>query len=414
MSESPGSLQTPKPKTTRMSKKPMYLLLAGVLAMAGVLYYSINISQQAEKDMEEEKKQVTTDGRSLADMDGPGGLAVPDPEESGIATPASAVKTDKAAREGGPLVTVVQTSTKEDEAAAAKRKKQEQTYTVALMSPLVPHRGVGKRGDQQHNQGANTATVDRQEPQTTPMPKYPAHPDSYDPAADVDKEQFFSRSADHGDRGWLSPYTREAGRQFEIKTGAVIPGVMVTGINSDLPGAIVAQVSQNVYDTATGKYVLLPQGAKLYGSYDSRVVYGQSRVLIAWNRVIFPDGTSVTLGAMPGADMSGYAGFEDEVDNHYLRVFGSAVLMSLITGGSSYAVDKMSNNSDEDNTTMQSAMGAAFATQMGQAATKLLEKNLNIKPTLSIRPGYQFNIVVIKDVAFREPYREISMNGRRR
>lgn len=180
---------------------------------------------------------------------------------------------------------------------------------------------------------------------------------------------------------------------------------MVSGINSDLPGHLIAQVSQNVYDTATGKDLLLPQGAKLFGAYDSRVVYGQSRVLIAWNRVIFPDGSSVTLGAMPGTDISGYAGFKDKVDNHYLRIFGSAVLMSLVTGGMSYAVDQASNNdSNSDNTSMQDEMIAALAAQLGQTTLQLLQKNLNIKPTLEIRPGYQSNIIVTKDVIFRTAY----------
>ena len=205
--------------------------------------------------------------------------------------------------------------------------------------------------------------------------------------------------------GWLSRHTREAGSKLEIKTGTVIPGVMVSGINSDLPGVMIAQVSRNVYDMASGKHLIIPQGAKLYGAYDSRVIYGQERVLVAWNRIIFPDGTSVTLGAMPGADMSGYAGFNDQVNNHYVRIFGSAFLMSVISGSTSYAVDSMSNNNTGSNTTtFQDAMAAALAAQMGQVTLRLLEKNLNIAPTLEIRPGYQFNIIATKDLAFKDPY----------
>jgi type IV secretion system protein VirB10 len=141
--------------------------------------------------------------------------------------------------------------------------------------------------------------------------------------------------------------------------------------------------------------------------YDSRVIYGQSRVLIAWNRIIFPDGSAVTLGAMPGADMSGYAGFTDQVNNHYLRIFGSAVLMSLITGGTSYAVDSVSNNSNStaQSTTVQDAMASSLASQLGQTTQMLLQRNLNIKPTLEIRPGYQFNVIVTKDVVFKGAYR---------
>ncbi|HBT96971.1 MAG TPA: hypothetical protein DEB25_04715 [Desulfobulbaceae bacterium] len=235
---------------------------------------------------------------------------------------------------------------------------------------------------------------------------------SYDPAANIDKENFFRRADTAGDTGagWLSRYTREAGRELEIKTGTVIPAVLVTGINSDLPGVMIAQVSQNVFDTASGKYLLIPQGAKLYGMYDSRVVYGQERVLVAWNRVIFPDGSSVTLGSMPGADMSGYAGFHDKVNNHYIRAYSNAFLMSIVTGSAAYMVDYFDNsNSSYDafgnrQPSFGDEIGRAMAQQMSQATIRILEKNLNISPTLEIRPGYQFNVICTKDVAFTEPY----------
>jgi len=179
---------------------------------------------------------------------------------------------------------------------------------------------------------------------------------------------------------------------------------MVTGINSDLPGNIIAQVTQNVWDTATGRQLLIPQGSKLFGVYDSRVVYGQERVLVAWNRLVFPDGSAFTLGAMPGSDMAGSAGYTDEVNNHYLRIFGSSVLMSLISGGTAYTMDTLSGNSTNSTPTMQQEMGSALAAQLGQATTQLLQKNLNIKPTLEIRPGYQFNVIVTKDLVFQKPY----------
>ena len=129
-------------------------------------------------------------------------------------------------------------------------------------------------------------------------------------------------------------------------------------------------------------------------------------MLVAWDRIIFPDGSAVTLGAMPGADMSGYAGFNDEVNNHYLRVFGSAVLMSLISGGNAFAMDSLNvkGNTSSNVPSMQDEMASALSSQLGQTTTKLLEKNLNIKPTLEIRPGYQFNIIVTKDMVMKAPY----------
>ena len=274
---------------------------------------------------------------------------------------------------------------------------------TALSSPLIAKRTEASKADKKaetasRTTGGNSQTAVIQQPVALSATESQVDTN----ASDRDKEQFFNRS---GRDEWLSPHTREPGRPCEIKTGTVIPGIMVSGINSDLPGSLIAQVSQNVYDTATGHHLLIPQGSKLYGTYDSRVVYGQSRVLVAWNRLNFPDGSAITLGAMPGTDISGYAGYEDKVNNHYLRIFGSSLLMSLITGGTSYAMDSTSSSSNDSNrTTVQDSMAAALAAQMGQSTMSLLQKNLNIKPTLEIRPGYQFNVIVTKDVVFQVPY----------
>lgn len=225
-----------------------------------------------------------------------------------------------------------------------------------------------------------------------------------DPArqAAKDREEFLSRS---GRNDWASAHTREAGLPYELRTGTVIPGVMLTGVNSDLPGSLIGQVAQDVLDSATGRFLLIPKGSRLYGVYDSRVAMGQRRVLVAWQRIIFPDGSSMTLDAMPGVSRDGYAGFQDQVDNHYLRIFGNALLMSLITGGMAYTLDTLDNsNSTDDKPTLQNEMGSALASQLGQASLQLLQRNLTLSPTLDIRPGYQFNIILTKDLAFNAPY----------
>jgi type IV secretory pathway VirB10-like protein len=118
---------------------------------------------------------------------------------------------------------------------------------------------------------------------------------------------------------------RDGLSEYHLSAGTVIVGVLLTGINSDLPGQILGQVSQNVYDSATGKHLLIPQGEKVVGEYDSRVVYRQERVLIVWTRIIFPDASSISLEAMPGVDMSGYAGLCDKVNNHYLKLLTGVV-----------------------------------------------------------------------------------------
>jgi type IV secretion system protein VirB10 len=195
--------------------------------------------------------------------------------------------------------------------------------------------------------------------------------------------------------------------RYELRAGSVIPGVMVSGISSELPGQIIGQVSQNVYDTATGKYLLIPQGTKIFGLYSSEVNFGQSSVLVAWQRLTFPDGKALDIGSMPGADSAGYAGFRDQINNHYLRIYGSALLMSGIVGGISY-----SQNSNQTNQygfsppTVGSVISQALGQQLGEVTSQLVAKNLNGAPTLNIRPGYRFNIIVVKDLTFRKPYRQ--------
>lgn len=399
----PNSLEPiKKVDVARMSKWPLYAVLLAGLFLLGVLVYSVNFAHNQGKEQrgtpkvdikEEEKPLFMVEGRGLALAPPEGSLAAVQPD-----TPAQ----NGAKRE--PLI-VVQSDKRQSDSYRQElenlRRMKAQAHLAALSAPL----GVKKAS--QSNTAPGSADGSGSAPGKPSMSMSDAsglHERSYDLAADKDKEAFFDRAAK--DVSWISPYSRMVGQQFELKTGAVIPGVMVTGINSDLPGNIIAQVSQNVFDSATGKHLLLPQGAKLFGVYDSRVIYGQERVLVAWNRVVFPDGSSITLGAMPGSDMAGNAGYTDEVNNHYFRIFGSAVLMSLMSGGMAYTMDSLDNsNSESDKPTLQNEMGSALAAQLGQATLQLLQKNLNIKPTLEIRPGYQFNVIVTKDLVFERPYR---------
>lgn len=193
---------------------------------------------------------------------------------------------------------------------------------------------------------------------------------------------------------------------YELRAGFVIPATLISGINSDLPGQIMAQVAQNVYDTATGKHLLVPLGARLVGSYSSEVKYGQARVLVAWQRIVFPDGKAMDIGAMPGADSAGYAGFNDQVNNHYVRLFGSAFLMSAVTAGITYSQRQAQTTSTYGTApSASSALSEALGQQLGQVTAQLIAKNLSISPTLEIRPGYRFNVVVTKDLTFSKPYR---------
>ncbi|WP_373991716.1 TrbI/VirB10 family protein [Duganella sp. BuS-21] len=204
------------------------------------------------------------------------------------------------------------------------------------------------------------------------------------------------------DRWRLDSQLQAPRSPYELRAGFVLPAVLISGINSDLPGMVMGQVSQDVFDTATGKWKLIPQGSRLVGQYSSEIAYGQARVLVAWQRIVFPDGKALDLGAMPGADSAGYAGFHDKVNNHYLRIFGSALLMSGVTAGIALSQPE---SSYYDRRSTRTAMSEALGQQLGQVAIQMIARNMGISPTLEIRPGYRFNVVVIKDLTFSKPYK---------
>jgi type IV secretion system protein VirB10 len=207
-----------------------------------------------------------------------------------------------------------------------------------------------------------------------------------------------------GDRWKLNAKPEAPRTPYELRAGFVVPATLISGINSELPGQIMAQIAQNVYDTATGKYLLLPQGSRLVGAYSSDVSYGQARVLVAWQRIVFPDGKAMDIGAMPGADSAGYAGFTDQVNNHYLRLYGSALLMSAVTAGITYNQQQHQSTIGYQQPNASNAMSQALGLQLGQVTAQMIAKNLNVAPTLEIRPGYRFNVIVTKDMTFSKPY----------
>ena len=217
---------------------------------------------------------------------------------------------------------------------------------------------------------------------------------------DKDYSRFDSAS---GEERWkLNSEVQKPVSPYVLQTGFVIPATLISGINSSLPGQIMAQVSQHIYDSPIGKWRLIPQGSRLVGTYSSEVEFGQARVLVAWQRIIFPDGKTMDIGAMPGADGVGYAGFKDLVNNHYLRIFGSALIMSAIVAGAAYSQRDAGGAFGRQNA--GSIMSQSLGQQLGLVTANLIRKNLNISPTLEIRPGYRFNIIVTKDMRFSKPY----------
>jgi type IV secretory pathway VirB10-like protein len=218
-----------------------------------------------------------------------------------------------------------------------------------------------------------------------------------------EKQTFLQKISQRSNPDYLHEIVKKPLSPYEVKVGSIIPAVLVGGINSDLPGQLTALVRQNVYDSVSGRYLLIPQGTKLILQYDSHVTYGQERLLVGVKRLIFPNGNSLDLDGMPASDVSGYAGFYDQVDNHYARIFGSSVMMGLITGG--FELSQPSQGNNEINPSTSQVMGGALGQQMGQVTLGMMNKNLDIQPTLKIRPGYEFNVTITSDLVFPSSYR---------
>lgn len=184
---------------------------------------------------------------------------------------------------------------------------------------------------------------------------------------------------------------------YILQAGAVIPAAMITGIRSDLPGQITAQVTENVYDSPTGSLLLIPQGTRIIGQYDAGVTFGQRRVLLVWNRLILPNGRSIVLERQPGADASGYAGLEDGVDYHWWDLMKAAGLSTLLGIGTELATD------DEDRLIRAIRDGAQDT--INQAGQQIVQRQLQVAPTLTIRPGFPVRVIVTRDLVL-EPYRK--------
>ncbi len=219
------------------------------------------------------------------------------------------------------------------------------------------------------------------------------------------KESFLQNASAHQTDDYLRS-TREAPlSRFEIKTGWEIPAILEQGLNSDLPGELKALVTVNVYDTATGQYLLIPQGSRLIGKYDSRVSYGQSGVQVVWNRVVFPDASTVDLNGMEGLDSQGNAGLRDKVDRHYKRLFGSAALSSLFSAA--FDITQRQNQSVLNYPSPAQTAEASVSRNMSETGSEITRRNLNVQPTIKVPVGYRFTVRVNRDILFESPYEPI-------
>ena len=312
--------------------------------------------------------------------------------------------------QGAPVVTPTAPAgpTAEEQAAAAERERLRHEAEAARRGALFVQ--VRQKSDQPAAEAAVAGP-------TTPLNPFAALPGSAESAGPdeaasqngQDKKSAFLNAATDT-KIYASGRLQTPASPFQVMAGTIIPAAMVTGLNSDLPGQAIATVTEPVYDTVTGKSLLIPQGSRLLGTYDAQVSYGQSRVLLVWTRLIMPDGSSIVLDRLSGADTRGFAGLEDETDNHWGKLLAGAALSTLLGVGAELG----SQNSGLGGTGQQTVVVATSRSaeesvnQVGQQVTR---RNLNVQPTLTVRPGFPVRVIVNKDLVLR-PYGAVTRRTR--
>lgn len=201
-------------------------------------------------------------------------------------------------------------------------------------------------------------------------------------------EAFLARDVDR--RTVSTDRVRPPASPYVLQAGSTIPAALVTGLRSDLPGQVVAQVTEPVYDSPTGRHLLIPQGSRLVGQYDAEVGYGQERLLLVWTRLMLPDGKSIVLERQPGADGAGFAGLQDRVDNHWGRLFRAGVLSTLLGVGAELGADNDGN--------IARAIREGAQESVGDASQEVVRRQLDVRPTLTIRPGHPVRVIVTRDL----------------
>lgn len=219
----------------------------------------------------------------------------------------------------------------------------------------------------------------------------------WDPNLQLRKNAYLEEPQANPD--YLPTTLQSALSPYELKATAIIPATLITGINSDLPGPIIAQVREPVYDTVSGQHLLIPQGARLLASYDSMIAWGQERVLLCWQRIIFPNGSSINLGCMPAADLKGQAGLTDEVNEHWDRLLAAVGLSTVLSLG----VQGAAGNTTGYQPTLAQSAARNAAQEVNSIGQGMVQRQLNIQPTITVRPGFGVNVIVTKDMIL-QPY----------
>jgi len=378
----PMRLRGETPRVTRLSRKALAGIgLVASVGIGGALIYALQ-THTGNKPAEE---LYATDNRATAD--GLAGLphdytSVP---QLGPPLPADLGRPILNAQNRGQAVpTPMMPAPNPGPSADEQRRLQEieAARTSKLFSGAEGHPATGSASPASNPQPAPT------------LANLGFAPTPATPTAQDRQNTFLTTDAD---RKTVTPDRVQALASHNIlQAGAVIPAAMITGIRSDLPGQITAQVTENVYDSPTGRILLVPQGTRIIGQYDNNVGFGQSRVLLAWNRLIFPNGRSIVLERQPGADAEGYAGLQDGVDYHWGELLKAALLTTILSVGSEAGYS--GNESD-----IARALREGASNSTSQIGQQIVGRQLNIAPTLTIRPGFPVRVIVTHDLVL-EPY----------
>lgn len=378
----PMRLRAEPPRVTRLSRKVLAGLgLVGSLSVGGALIYALQTRDGGGKSTE----LYSTENRSTADgLNGlpkdytgpvlgpalPGDLGRPilDAQNRGQPVPATGVVTP------APGLSAEEQRRLQEIEAARTGKLFASTESRSVASPA-------------------TMTANA----TPPMPDLTSLGLAPQPATPTAQDRQLAFLNQTPDKRTVAPDRVTAPASPNIlQAGAVIPAALITGIRSDLPGQITAQVTENIYDSPTGRILLVPQGTRLIGQYDNGVGFGQRRVLLVWNRLIMPNGRSIVLERQPGADAEGFAGLEDGVDYHWGELFKAAALSTLLSVGANSG--SSSNESD-----LVSVIRDGASDSVSQTGRQIVQRQLNIAPTLTIRPGFPVRVIVTRDLVL-EPY----------
>ena len=375
----PMRLRADAPRVTRLSRK----VLAGIglvasVGIGGALIYALQ-TRDAGRPADE---LYSTDNRSTAD-----GLAGLPRDYSGVPQLGPPLPGDLgrpilgAQNRGQPL------PNQPNPGLNAEEQRRLQEIETARVSRLFS----GTENRPMASTGPGAATI--APPPAPDLTGLGLAPPPATPSAQDRQLAFLNAAAD---RRTVTPDRVAApASPYILQAGAVIAAALITGIHSDLPGQITAQVTENIYDSPTGRILLVPQGTRVIGQYNNSVQFGQSRVLLVWNRLIFPNGRSIVLERQPGADAEGYAGLSDGVDYHWWELAKAAGLSTLLSVGAELATN-------DDDRLIQAIRNGGQDT-INDAGQQIVRRQLNIAPTLTIRPGFPVRVIVTRDLVL-EPY----------